>query len=66
MSEILRPPTLLNDGDTFQSEGDSVVFTENHSYRDILRYVIAELGDEAAFHVADILELANAPKDTPA
>lgn len=56
MSEIIKKPITLAPGDIFTDETDeAIIFTARHTHRDILRYVIAELGDEARFHVDDLL-----------
>lgn len=58
MSEITSEPVHLSEGESFTADGDAIVFTERHSHRDILRYVIAELGEETMLHVAELLHEA--------
>lgn len=56
MSEITKPPIILAPGEPFTDEEEqAVVFTAAHSHRDILRHVIADLGEETLFHVRDLL-----------
>jgi hypothetical protein len=58
MTEITNPPIEIIGGQTWRNEDDdpAIVFTVRHSHRDILRYVIGELGYEAAWHVDDLLK----------
>lgn len=56
MSEIKKEPIVVPPGWEWVNSGDddAVVFTD-HSHRDILRFVISEIGDEVRLHVEDIL-----------
>ena len=57
MTEIKHQPITILSGSAWTNDSDepAMVFTANHTHRDILRYVIADLGDETLFHVQDIL-----------
>jgi hypothetical protein len=56
VSEIKKDPIVVPSGWEWVniSDEDAVVFTD-HSHRDILRFVISELGEEIRFHVDDLL-----------
>lgn len=57
MSEIKKEPIIVPPSWEWvnTSDGDAVIFTD-HSHRDILRFVISELGEEIRFHVDDLLK----------
>jgi hypothetical protein len=66
MSEITKDPIFIPHGFEWVniSGDDAVVFTD-HSHRDILRFVISELGEETRFHVDEILlEIAALAQET--
>lgn len=62
--ERKRDPVLVASGEEWFNPSDrtAVVFT-THSYRDILRHVIQDLGEETLLHVEDILKDVNAGPD---
>lgn len=55
--EIKTPPVIIEPGASFENVGDdtAVVFTEKHTWNDVLRWVIADLGEEARYHVDALL-----------
>jgi len=57
MSEIKKEPIVVPPSWEWvnTSDDDAVIFTD-HSHRDILRFVISELGEEIRFHVDDLLK----------
>jgi hypothetical protein len=57
MSEIKKEPIVIPPSWEWvnTSDDDAVIFTD-HSHRDILRFVISELGEEIRFHVDDLLK----------
>jgi hypothetical protein len=57
VSEIKKAPITVLEGDgwTNDSGHDATIFT-THSHRDILRYVISEIGEEVRLHVDDLLK----------
>lgn len=57
MSEISTDPIVVPPGWEWvnMTDDEAIVFTNHHSHRDILRFVIGELGEEVRFHVDDLL-----------
>lgn len=55
--EVKSDGITLDPGATYVNEtGDEcLIFTSEHTHRDILRHVIAEIGDEVRLHVDQIL-----------
>ena len=56
VTEVIRDPIVIPPGWEWvnTTDDDAVLFTD-HSHRDILRFVIGEIGDEVRLHVDEIL-----------
>ena len=61
MMEIKTPLLHIRPGETYAvpagAEDDAMVITDAHTHADIIRYVVADIGEDALFLVKDALSL---------